>query len=650
MPYSSPDDVPARVKAFWRNVGASEKDKRQWIHVFNSCMERFDDDSRCFRMANGVLSKKSRDEYIENSIQRLDTGMTKLDTQWGPVFQVPAILTREGVQNGFLKDAEELKATVWTANMIPVTDGHPKGQFDNFVSARSNIEFIRGFISDARFDESDKTVKGLVNIFDTPRNKFLVEDIQSERKIDGSVGFFTDEFQANGSFNGIEYEGVELNIIYDHYAVLPKGHGACSQKDGCGLGLNMQEEETNAGHGKEEMPAPGFSSVMECMQKHMWEARDAQSPEEMARHMQLAIECMHKKEEDIPPIDENKGNSISISLTEKKDLVLKELKEMGFEDTDIQEIDLDYDALYYMLGCNTCTGALPDIDYIVYNDIQYTFSPPWSQVNKTDLPSSAYMYIGDSEKKSTWKLPYKTNDGKIHCGAIRAIRQILAGAREDVNLPSEVRSNAKSLSDKHWAVCQKIKEKGDIIINEKYQYNDKTGDDWKVETITTQIRDNENLIQKVLNIKQYINTTINMPEDNKETPAPEPQKEDAMKILSDAVDSLKSERDALRVQVADLTKVVEESRKKETDSKNKEIRDLRNKVVNLNIAYKVWDVEHIMKMDEDGLKMAERLLTHFTSKKDFRGGQYSQHNVSLPSDFAPLTVGDLSRKQTKKGE
>ena len=51
MPYSSPDDVPARVKAFWRNVGASEKDKRQWIHVFNSCMERFDDDSRCFRMA-----------------------------------------------------------------------------------------------------------------------------------------------------------------------------------------------------------------------------------------------------------------------------------------------------------------------------------------------------------------------------------------------------------------------------------------------------------------------------------------------------------------------------------------------------------------------------------------------------------------------
>lgn len=636
MPYSSPDDVPARVKAFWKNIGASEKDKRQWIHVFNSCIERFDDESRCFRQANGVLSKKTKDEYVENSIATVQGQLTKLDSEWGPVFQTPAILTREGVQNGFLKDGEELRATAWTANMIPVTDGHPKGSFDNFVSARSNIEFIRGFVSNIKYDDKDKSLKGFVNIFDEPRNKFLIEDIQSGRKIDGSVGFYTDEFRVNGTYNGIDYEGVELNIVYDHYAILPKGHGACSIKDGCGLGMNMSEEQ-NAEHGVKEMPAPGFSSVMECMQKHMVEAQKATTPEEISRHMQLAMECMHKQGDEIKEINKEK------TLKEKMELVHNELTEMGFSNEDIQDTDLDYEALYYILDCNACTGSIPsDVDSIVYGDVSYTFNPPWSKVSKSDLPSSAFMVVGDPEKKSTWKLPYKTSDGKVHCGAIRAIRQVLAGARGGVQLSSEDRSKAKALSDKYWSACQNIKEKGDSI----FILNDKD-----VKYHVDNISVNENLTQKVLYIEQDINKSINMPDEQKETSkATETSKEDTVKILSDAVDALKAERDALRVQNEDFTKVIEEYKKKEVEVKNKEVRDLRNKVLNLNIAYKVWEVEHILKMDEDGLKMAERLLTHFTSKKDLRGGNYSKENVMLPSGFAPMTIGDLSKKDVKKGD
>lgn len=634
MPFTSPDDVPARVKAFFRNIGASEKDKRQWVEVFNSCMERFSDDSRCFRMANGVLSKKHKGDFVESSIN--EVSLTRLETEWGSVWQIPAVMTREGVQNGFLKDFEEIKATAWTANFIPVTDGHPKEEHNGrFLGARTNIEFIRGFVTNPKADETSRSLKATINIFAEERNKWLIEDIMSGRKIDGSVGFYTDEVQANGSFNDQKYEGLEINIVYDHFAILPKGHGACSIKDGCGLGLNMSE---NA----ETKTPPGFSAVTECLQTHLREAWSVSTPAEIMRHLMLAMECVKK--------DGSSTENKKKTLDEKKEIVQAELEMFGFDESDIREMDLDYDALFYMVDCDTCSGSTLPFDEAVWGDVQYTFSPPWSSIDKTGFPASSFMVVSDPEKKVTWKLPYKVG-GKVHCGAIRAIRQVLAGARGGVKLSPEDRGKAKRLADRHWAACQRIKERADEIDWEGHKDFVEFGkpDLWHVQTL----KEGENLTKKVLYIDEDINKVIDMAETALETQLPkEPEKdkgkEDALKVLGDALESLKTERDALRVQVIDMEKLIKDFKDKDEAASRRALTDLRNRVLNLNIAYKVWEYDHILRMDEEDLKGAERLLTHFVGKGKKSGFTSGEPSIYTIPGSVPLSIGNMYKASKKE--
>lgn len=57
MPYSSVDDLPPAVK---KRLTSSKK-QRQWMHVFNSAHEKYDDEARAFRIANGTV--KALDEF-----------------------------------------------------------------------------------------------------------------------------------------------------------------------------------------------------------------------------------------------------------------------------------------------------------------------------------------------------------------------------------------------------------------------------------------------------------------------------------------------------------------------------------------------------------------------------------------------------------
>lgn len=59
MPYNpdSPDPViVARIKKRW--PCATDKDVRQWVHVWNSTYERYGDEARAFACAWGVLEKR----------------------------------------------------------------------------------------------------------------------------------------------------------------------------------------------------------------------------------------------------------------------------------------------------------------------------------------------------------------------------------------------------------------------------------------------------------------------------------------------------------------------------------------------------------------------------------------------------------------
>jgi hypothetical protein len=74
----------------------------------------------------------------------------------------------------------------------------------------------------------------------------------------------------------------------------------------------------------------------------------------------------------------------------------------------------------------------------------YCDETPWGQINKSKLPKSSFAYA-PTDKKSDWKLPYKTKDGKIHCGGVRAALQAIGGARtgKPMNVPSSVKATIR---------------------------------------------------------------------------------------------------------------------------------------------------------------------------------------------------------------
>jgi len=56
MPYKSPEEVKEKVRGTSK---LSEKKRRQFMHVFNSCYEKHRDDGRCHAMAWGAVKKAS---------------------------------------------------------------------------------------------------------------------------------------------------------------------------------------------------------------------------------------------------------------------------------------------------------------------------------------------------------------------------------------------------------------------------------------------------------------------------------------------------------------------------------------------------------------------------------------------------------------
>ncbi len=62
----------------------------------------------------------------------------------------------------------------------------------------------------------------------------------------------------------------------------------------------------------------------------------------------------------------------------------------------------------------------------------------WTDVDKTKLDKSDFLYTPDTDQKSTWKLPYRDDTGKINIGAVKAIWGILQGARgKEVDIPAD---------------------------------------------------------------------------------------------------------------------------------------------------------------------------------------------------------------------
>ena len=64
-----------------------------------------------------------------------------------------------------------------------------------------------------------------------------------------------------------------------------------------------------------------------------------------------------------------------------------------------------------------------------------------------DLPSSAYAWVEDPEKKTTWHLPYRGMDGAVKCQCVRAAIAAIGGARTGTpmaGVPTSAKSKLRS--------------------------------------------------------------------------------------------------------------------------------------------------------------------------------------------------------------
>lgn len=125
---------------------------------------------------------------------------------------------------------------------------------------------------------------------------------------------------------------------------------------------------------------------------------------------------------------------------------------------------------YYTCGNDSAKGKAKQKAYKQGLAIGEVLSDKsWSDVNKSKLPKSAFLWIeGNGKKKSQWHLPYKDEDGNINLNALRAIAAAIAGVRtgKSMNIPSDVKKKISKLLKRHG-----VGQKEDNISNSNESEN-----------------------------------------------------------------------------------------------------------------------------------------------------------------------------------
>lgn len=162
-------------------------------------------------------------------------------------FVVPVSMIVPGVLNGskgaLYYSASEIAKNYDAWNGMPLVVYHPirNGQP---VSARHpevlNSQSV-GVVLKSRINTNGKLIAE--GWFDVKKTKKVDERVYNAlakgEKIELSTGLFTENVPVTGAtFNGKPYTHEAINYRPDHLAVLPDQTGACSIKDGCGVGVH----------------------------------------------------------------------------------------------------------------------------------------------------------------------------------------------------------------------------------------------------------------------------------------------------------------------------------------------------------------------------------------------------------------------------
>ena len=240
--------------------GLTDKGKKQWVRIANSVLKKLmakgmaekEAAASAIRQANGVVlnTNESKGKYsVYSNKQVLDYEVKLVVHQEKAHLVVPVVMMVEGVHNGnmgpIFHSINELGKFPESWNGIPVVIYHPE-QDGQAVSANSP-DFIDSITVGRVYNTSveGKKLKAEVWLDEDKLNKVsekTLEEINDTKEVEVSLGMFTENEEEEGEYEGEKYAMIAHNHRPDHLAILPDQIGACSCKDGCGLGANTKKD------------------------------------------------------------------------------------------------------------------------------------------------------------------------------------------------------------------------------------------------------------------------------------------------------------------------------------------------------------------------------------------------------------------------
>ena len=164
---------------------------------------------------------------------------------------IPGVLN--GSKGSLFYPADEIIRSVDAWNGMPITLGHPTENGSPVSARKPHVidKFGIGTVYSANYD-GKLSAEAWIDV-DACRRKApdVLNAIKASKPVELSTGLFTDdEVAPQGSvYNGVNgqksFDYVARNYRPDHLAILTDQKGACSLRDGCGLGVNSNPEGIN---------------------------------------------------------------------------------------------------------------------------------------------------------------------------------------------------------------------------------------------------------------------------------------------------------------------------------------------------------------------------------------------------------------------
>jgi hypothetical protein len=235
------------------NKGLNDKQKKQWVEVANSvlqkCMADGGSEESCaasaIRQANGVVSHSEMSYITHKSSQNTDFNVEVKQHQGASHLVMPVVMMIEGVHNGshgpIFHSIAELGKFPQAWDGRPVVIDHPEidGQHVSANSPEIIDQQTVGRIYNTKIDGNKLVAEAWLNEEKLRQLSVAVLNaIKSKKPVEVSLGLFSEEDYETGEWNGETYKAIARNHRPDHLALLPDSVGACSLKDGCGLGVN----------------------------------------------------------------------------------------------------------------------------------------------------------------------------------------------------------------------------------------------------------------------------------------------------------------------------------------------------------------------------------------------------------------------------